>query len=156
VIAKWDDGALRFRLDSPDADHAGRHVVSVCFGADFTAPPGDLVYGISADGIVVSHLDVYWKSIRIGGQQVEVAAIGQVCTLPDYRRRGLATWLLEAVHEDARGRVPFGALFGSPSFYGRLGYRETNLTRDLGFLLCPLTDDPDCPDGNVELDGQRW
>ena len=146
----------RFRLESPDADHAGRHVVSACFGEDFTAPPGDLVYGVSADGIVVSHLDVYWKTIRIAQQNVDVAAVGQVCTLPAYRRRGLATWLLEAAHKDARDRVPFAALFGSSAFYARLGYRETNLTSELGFLLRPLTDDPPQSIGNVELDGQRW
>ncbi len=146
----------RFRLESPDADHAGRHVVSACFGEDFTAPPGDLVYGVSADGIIVSHLDVYWKTIRIAEENVDVAAIGQVCTLPEYRGRGLATWLLEAAHEDAHDRVPFAALFGSSAFYGRLGYRETNLTSELGFLLRPLTDDPRQSFGNVELDGQRW
>jgi predicted N-acetyltransferase YhbS len=146
----------RFRRKSPDADHAGRHVVLACFGEDFTAPPGDLVYGVLADGIVVSHLDLYWKTIRISGEKVEVAAIGQVCTLPAYRGRGLATWLLEAAHEDARARVPFAALFGSPGFYGRLGYRETNLTDELSFLLLPLGDDPRRPIGKVELDGQRW
>lgn len=146
----------RFRLESPDENHPGRHVISICFGADLTAPPGDLVYGVSADGNVVSHLDLYWKTIRIAGHQVDVAAIGQVCTLPEYRNRGLATWLLEAAHEDAHGRVPFAALFGSPAFYGHLGYLETNLTKELGFLLCPLTDDPAAPISGVELDGQRW
>jgi predicted acetyltransferase len=146
----------RFRLESPDADHAGRQVVLACFGEGVIAPPGDLVYGVSADGIVVSHLDLYWKTIRIAGRQVEVAAIGQVCTLPGYRGRGLATSLLEAAHEDAHGRVPFAALFGSPEFYARLGYRETNLTDELGFLLRPLTDEPHRPIGKVELDGQRW
>jgi predicted acetyltransferase len=146
----------RFRLESPDADHAGRQVVLACFGEGVIALPGDLVYGVFADGIVVSHLDLYWKTIRIAGQQVEVAAIGQVCTLPEYRGRGLATSLLEAAHEDAHGRVPFAALFGSPEFYARLGYRETNLTDELGFLLRPLTDAPHRPIGKVELDGQRW
>jgi predicted N-acetyltransferase YhbS len=120
------------------------------------APPGDLVYGVCADGIVVSHLDLYWKTIRVGGRRVEIAAIGQVCTLPEYRGRGLATGLLEAAHEDARLRVPFSALFGSPTFYARVGYRETNLTDELGFLLCPFADEPDWPIGDVELDGQRW
>jgi predicted acetyltransferase len=145
-----------FRLESLDADHAGRLVVSACFGEDLAAPPGDLVYGVSADGIVVSHLDVYWRSIRIAGQIVEVAAIGQVCTLQRYRRRGLATSLLEAAHVDAHDRVPFAALFGSLSFYARVGYCETNLTEELGFLLRPLTDDPPLAIGKVELAGQRW
>ncbi len=146
----------RFRLESPAADHAGRQVVQACFGEDLETPPGDLVYGVSTDGIVVSHLDVYWKTIRIAGERAAVAAIGQVCTLPDYRGRGLATWLLEAAHEDARGRCQFAALFGSSAFYSRLGYRETNLTKELGFLLRPLTDDLRLPIGEVELDGQRW
>ena len=146
----------RFRLERPDAEHPGHDLAVACFGEDLDAPPGDLVYGVSADGIVVSHLDLYWKTIRIDQQQVEVAAIGQVCTHPDYRGRGLATSLVEAAHDDARAQVPFAALFGSPSFYGRLGYLETNLTEELGFLLCPLTDDLAAPIGYVELDGQRW
>jgi predicted N-acetyltransferase YhbS len=146
----------RFRRESPEADHPGRQVVLACFGEDITSPPGDVVYGHCADGIVVSHLDLYWKTIRIAGQPVEVAAIGQVCTLPEYRSRGLATSLIEAAHEDARARVPFAALFGSPAFYARLGYRETNLTNELGFLLCPLVEGFDQPMGEVELDGQRW
>jgi predicted N-acetyltransferase YhbS len=146
----------RFRLESPDENHPGRHVVSTCFGTGVSAPPGDLVYGVSADGTVVSHLDLYWKTIRVAGRPVDVAAIGQVCTLPEYRNRGLASWLLEAAHEDAQGRVPFAALFGSPAFYGRFGYLETNLTEDLGFLLRPSTDAPTAPISAVELDGQRW
>lgn len=143
----------RFRLESPDVDHPGREVVAACFGEDLAAPPGDLVYGVWADGIVVSHLDLYWKTIHVAERQVEVAAIGQVGTLPEYRRRGLATWIVEAAHEDARRRVPFAALFGSPAFYARFGYRETNLTNELGFLLCAFTSEPI---GEVELDGQRW
>ena len=146
----------RFRLESPDADHDGRQVVSACFGEDYAAPPGDFVYGVWADGMVVSHLDVYWKTIRVAGRRVDIAAIGQVGTLAEYRRRGLATTLLEAAHEDARNRVPFAALFGSLAFYGRFGYRETNLTDELGFLICPLASEPDRPIGDVDLEDQRW
>jgi predicted N-acetyltransferase YhbS len=146
----------RFRLEHPDADHGGHDLALACFGEDLDAPPGDLVYGVFADGIVVSHLDLYWKTIRIDQEQVDVAAIGQVCTHPDYRGRGLANSLVDAAHDDARARVRFAALFGSPAFYGRLGYRETNLTKELGFLLCRLTDDPVAPTGEVDLGGQRW
>jgi predicted acetyltransferase len=146
----------RFRLEAPTDDDGGRQVVLACFSDDIAAPPGDLVYGISADRIVVSHLDLYWKTIRVAGEPVEVAAIGQVCTLPEYRRLGLATSLLEAAHDDSCGRVPFAALFGSLAFYGRLGYRETNLTNELSFLLRPLTDYARQEIGMVELDGQRW
>ena len=144
-----------FRLVSPRADHAGRAVVVACFGKDFEAPPGDLVYGISLDGAVVSHLDLYWKTIRVGEQPVGVAAIGQVGTLPDHRGRGFASTLLEAAHEDARRRVPYAGLFGSLAFYGRFGYCETNLTSELGFLLCPLSGEHRAI-GEVDLEGQRW
>lgn len=144
-----------FRLDSPRADHAGRAVVSACFGEDLEAEPGDLVYGISVDGTVVSHLDLYWKTIHVGEQLVDVAAIGQVGTLPDHRGRGFASALVEAAHEDSKRHVPYAGLFGSLAFYGRFGYRETNLTDELGFLLCPLSGEHPAI-GEVELDGQRW
>lgn len=95
------------------------------------------------------------ETIRIDGRPVEVAAVGQVGTLPDYRDRGLATWLLEGAHEDCRRRVPFAALFGPLACYGRFGYHETNLTPALGFLLRPLTGAAVGPIDGVELDEQR-
>jgi predicted N-acetyltransferase YhbS len=146
----------RFRLESPDPDYPGREVVSACFGDDFTAPPPDLVYGACADGRPVSHVAVYWKTIRVAQSAVEIAGIAQVGTLPEYRGRGLATWLLEAAHDDARHRVAFAALCGPLAFYARLGYRKTNLTSELSLLICPLAGEPDSPIGHVELDGQPW
>jgi predicted acetyltransferase len=146
----------RFRLESPEADHPGRWVVSACFGEDLAAPPGDLVYGVCADGIVVSHLDLYWKTIRVGGRRVEIAAIGQVCTLPEYRGRGLATGLLEAAHEEARLRVPFSALFGSPTFYARVGYRETTSPMSWGSSFARSQTNPTGPSVTSNSTGQRW
>jgi hypothetical protein len=63
---------------------------------------------------------------------------------------------VKAAHEDARHRVPFAGLFGSLAFYTRFGYRETNLTEELGFLLCPVSGKRDRAIGEVDLDGQRW
>lgn len=73
---------------------------------------------------LAASVDIYWRRVLCDVLEVEVCAIGQLCTNPAYRRRGFASALIRAAHElaDRRG-VRWAALFSSHlSFYTRLGY----------------------------------
>jgi GNAT superfamily N-acetyltransferase len=100
-------------------------LLGLCFGrSDFPVGEPTLeAYG--ADGLICS-VDVYYRTLKVGGQAVDVAAIAQVATHPNHRRQGYASALLRAAHELARkGGVEWAALFGrSPWLYEPLGYHR--------------------------------
>jgi predicted acetyltransferase len=58
------------------------------------------------------------------GEEIVLGGIGSVATLPEYRRRGLATALLERAIDEMRARnMGLSLLFsGRESFYGGLGW----------------------------------
>ena len=47
------------------------------------------------DGEVVSHVRLYEQPLRMGGAVMRCGSIGDVCTLPEHRRRGYGKLLLE-------------------------------------------------------------
>lgn len=82
------------------------------------------------DDAGTSPVDACWLTIdplRLHdgtGGTVELLGIGNVNTLPDHRRRGLASGLLEAAVERMRGSGAAGSLlYGIDDFYDRFGWR---------------------------------
>jgi predicted N-acetyltransferase YhbS len=125
----------------------------ICFDtADFA--PGDIVLEVVSGDDVLSHVDVYWRSVAVGASDVPAAAIGQVCTDQAFRGLGLASALVRAAHRVAAERgIEWAALFGDLELYERFGYRRPAEPPKKGFLICPLVPDARWPAGVVDTRG---
>jgi predicted N-acetyltransferase YhbS len=125
-----------------------------CFEtADF--PPGDVVLQVRSGDDVLAHLDLYWRAVEVGGEDVDVAAIGQVATDPANRGYGLASALVRTAHGIAVQRgLAWAALFGVSSLYGRIGYQAPQEPPSPDFLVCPLVDGVEWPAGPIDTRGQ--
>jgi predicted GNAT family N-acyltransferase len=55
---------------------------------------------VEEDGRLLAHLRVFDRTVRVGGTELRVAAIGNVITAPDQRGRGYAGRLLEAMLQE--------------------------------------------------------
>ena len=77
---------------------------------------------LSHAGELISQLQIFPKPVRIGVCSVMAGGIGNVATLPKYRRRGYATKLLrEAIQLMKERGYGFSILFtGTPHFYREL------------------------------------
>lgn len=125
-----------------------------CFGtADFQ--PGDVVLQVRSREDVLAHLDLYVRSVGVGSTEVLVAAIGQVATDPAFRGFGLASGLVRSAHRIALERgLEWAALFGVSTLYGRIGYRTPPDPPRPDFLICPLIDGAEWPEGRIETRGE--
>jgi predicted N-acetyltransferase YhbS len=103
---------------------------------------------------VLAHLDLHWRSVGVRDEEVEVAAIGQVATDPAHRGLGLASALVRTAHRVAERGVEWAALFGVSSLYGRIGYRAPPATPEPEFLVCPLVEGVEWPNGPIETRGE--
>jgi predicted N-acetyltransferase YhbS len=56
---------------------------------------------IALDGKPVSHIAVFYNTILVQGARVKTASFGGVCTHPEYRKRGIASELLDACFREA-------------------------------------------------------
>ncbi len=84
------------------------------------------------DGRVVTSLGAYPLLLRLAGELVTGCGIGAVHTDPEFRGRGFATALCEAVMEDAQGGGDEVALLYTdidPDFYRSLGFETTDRFR---------------------------
>lgn len=80
------------------------------------------IYYISDDrGEPVSMIGVKPWKIKIYGSTVSAIAIGSVCTLPEYRNKGLASKILEKVIEDFSKDTSVMLVSGELNIYRRVG-----------------------------------
>ena len=92
---------------------------------------GILVAVERASGRMVATVRVFSRALRIGGDTVPVGGIGEVSTLPAFRRRGLATALLKRAirYMHAGADPPFAcstlhAASAAAAIYRRLGWAD--------------------------------
>ena len=72
---------------------------------------------------MIAHTAAHDKTISVGGQDVRVAGIAEVCVAGSYRGQGLVRAMLAEAHEwMQREGIPFAMLFGSPRVYTSSGY----------------------------------
>lgn len=97
------------RLLKPEEIHASERLSQICFSdnppaepvpepAEVTSQPqpsNEETYVITADGIPVSQISIFYTPLRIYDSVVTIGSIGGVCTHPDFRKYGLASRLLE-------------------------------------------------------------
>ncbi len=80
------------------------------------------------DGRIVSTVRVFIRQMYLHGEQVSAGGIGEVSTHPEYRRRGLATRLLQdAIRFMEEREIAISSLHGGRSIYEALGWE--NVTR---------------------------
>jgi predicted acetyltransferase len=76
-------------------------------------------------GELIGYLRAAPREIWVGPGRVRMGGIGEVCTAPEHRRRGIASALLKSMicHMADRG-YPVSMLYGRAGFYGRLGWER--------------------------------
>jgi len=75
------------------------------------------------DGSPVAMVRVCHRTMRLGAAMVRVAGIGDVCTHPKLRKRGLMRTLFAHVNQFMRHEgYDLSLLFGIPNFYHKFGY----------------------------------
>jgi GNAT superfamily N-acetyltransferase len=139
-------------------------LIRECFpGAEIKPPDLSLQIEVGANNghapDVISHVGLYWRTLRFRDIEVPVAGIGAVCTDPAHRREGHASHLLEAAHALAVGRgVTMAALFSDlDDFYEPHGYLGTNVpTLLVAQLVGWAYGGPRVDYQTVEDGGERW
>jgi len=82
------------------------------------------------DGRLISYLRAAPRTIWIGRSMVRMGGIAEVCTLPEYRRRGIASELLkDMVRLMSRRGFPVSMLYGRDTFYRRVGWERSSIVR---------------------------
>lgn len=121
----------------------------------------------SAEGQLLAHLAVHEKVISVGGADVAIGGMAEVCVHESARGRGYVRLLLEQAHRElVDSDIGFAFLFGDANIYGSSGYRhvlapirrlnhvtnehETSVRQDA--LVKALTARP-WPDGSIDLRG---
>jgi len=89
----------------------------------------DSILAAFEDNEILSTVRVFHRNIYFNGEEVSMGGIGEVCTKPAYRGRGLSTKLLEAaIHLMEERKIKISMLStGLYSFYARLGWKEITL-----------------------------
>ncbi|QIG98809.1 MULTISPECIES: GNAT family N-acetyltransferase [unclassified Bradyrhizobium] len=81
---------------------------------------------ILRDGpMVVGHLGLYAREVKIGSANVEIGMLGGIAVAPDRRRNGYSRLLVRRAHEHlAKRQIAFSILFAyEPRIYQGSGYR---------------------------------
>ncbi|MFQ6085969.1 MAG: enhanced intracellular survival protein Eis [Candidatus Bathyarchaeia archaeon] len=110
--------------------------------------PEDIVPLFSA-GKLVSCLQIFPKPVRIGNRSIMMGGVGNVATLPRYRRRGYATMALKRAIQLMRERgYGLSVLFtGMPDFYRRLKWEVASPHYEYSIATTELCDEvPHVPD----------
>jgi predicted N-acetyltransferase YhbS len=144
----------RLTNDVKDLAVTREELLTECFGSP-DWPVGDVVLQVRSGEDVLSHLDLYWRTVGVSSLEVPVAAIGQVATDPAYRGLRLASALVRTAHRVAAQRgLEWAALFGVSSLYRRIGYVTPAGAPKPDFLVCPLVDGVEWPAGAIDTRGQ--
>jgi predicted N-acetyltransferase YhbS len=126
------------------------------------------------DGMILGHIALALRAIRLGDHLVQTAGLAEVATHPDHRRKGIATALLaETIAAAKRSPAAFCVLFGDEPIYAKSGFvaqqnpvRYTSfvnvqtgeaVTRiKEGLMVMPLRDTAWDPEALVDLVGHAF
>ena len=123
------------RVIEPGELDAVIDLLAVAFGAGPTAPEDlrkdvttlaetDRILVVEDDGLFVGTAAAYSLTAALPGGSAGMCAVTMVSVLPTYRRRGLLSTLIEAVHDQAveRGEPLSGLTASEGGIYRRFGY----------------------------------
>lgn len=93
---------------------------------------------IESDDNIVGHAQIIYRDLKIGKSTfVRVGGVGNVCVLPEYRKKGMATMIMNYVHQCVKNlELPISALLvqeksGMQSLYKKLGYNNILALNDV-------------------------
>lgn len=80
------------------------------------------------DGAILGHMALSMRDVRVGETLVPIIGLGEVCTDPDHRGKGIATALMAAAIQEAEASLAeFFLLFGDQPLYAASGFvRQSN------------------------------
>ena len=167
----------------PALDQAIRDALCLCFPdgvANFSVTrqwhgSGPEYSAVMQDeaGKVIAHAGVVNRTVSIGGTQIRVAGIQNVCVLPEGRGKGLSDQVMIAAMEEAQRRdYDCGLLFCLPvleKVYARTGWISVGLRdvirtengRDISIpnkniaMYLPMKMKA-LPEGAIHLQGNDW
>ena len=133
--------------------------------------PADWRILVYADGQLASFLKVTEREISVGDERLKVAGLGDVVTLPDWRRRGLAGLALHRFSEELchRPDLEFGVLMCLPElvpYYSRFGWQAIaepivytqawgkETSHEVTMILSPHG--KQWPGGPIDINGLPW
>jgi predicted acetyltransferase len=91
------------------------------------------------DGSLVSYMRAAPRTIWIGPAELQMGGIAEVCTHPDYRKRGIASRLLEDIVVLMKdGGYPVSMLYGNPAFYGKIGWERCSIVHEMQIVRTHL------------------
>jgi predicted N-acetyltransferase YhbS len=77
----------------------------------------------SPSGELIAHTAAHDKLIFVGGHQLRIGGIAEVCVAHHFRGRGLVHKMLAQAHAWMQSEaIPFSMLFGQPRVYTSSGY----------------------------------
>ena len=122
LIPEWQLG------NADEAEIAA--LLARCFSADFggrsfyqTRQHLRLIH--RRDGLIVGHMALQFRAMRLGERLITVACLGDVATDPACRGLGIAAGLLEeAIFLAKASPAEFFLLFGIAKLYGAAGFRQ--------------------------------
>ncbi len=111
----------------------------------------------AADGSPVAMVRVCDRTMRLGAALVRVAGIGDVCTLPTLRKRGLLRTLFTHVNQFMRDEgYDLSLLFGIPNFYTKFGFGGGDVVRmDVGIQRVDQLEIQACQYPEIALPGRQ-
>ena len=75
-------------------------------------------------GVIIGHMALVWRAVRLGDTLLTVVGLGDVATDPDHRGQGIAARLLQVAMDTARqSPAEFMLLFGDAQLYTAAGFR---------------------------------
>jgi len=82
-----------------------------------------------ADNQIVSTVRVFHRAIYFKGRVLSMGGIGEVSTLPEYRRKGIASKLLHmAIEYMEKNNIVISVLSGSQNIYSVLGWQAVPIS----------------------------
>jgi len=165
-----------------DLDHSIREALVGCFPKDgehfahqrwWHSPHHWTVVALDDRDRVVGGICVVEREISVRGKTLKIAGIGNVCTVPEWRKKGVVDRIMDIVLNEARRRGrEAGFLFCKrplEKVYARMGWKRIEYPvfmddgegkkipmkeQDIAMGL-PLSDSV-FPEGVVDLRGRDW
>ena len=93
---------------------------------------------IESDDNIVGHAQIICRDLKIGESTfIRVGGVGNICVLPEYRKKGIAAMIMNYVHQYTKNlELPISALLvqeksGARSLYKKLGYNNILAINDV-------------------------
>ncbi|MFD0917414.1 GNAT family N-acetyltransferase [Pseudahrensia aquimaris] len=160
-IERIEEFDLTADQDKAIADLIGRIFNADMGGRSFAQNRHHRRYIIALEGVLVAHLAICFRAIRLGDDLVDAIGIAEVVVDKPFRRQGMARALLEAAIADGvHSLSEFALLFGTERLYRNAGFENAGnpikLTNMLGAATGETTIGPNSAFMVKPLGSRGW